>query len=273
MAKKKNVDRVFYYEDELHDDFASFDITRKEIKKNYKYFNYNIFSLLGGWLFRIFVAFPLLAFANLFFYHSHLKNRKVLRLVKRKGYYMYANHVLSFDPIVHPILINPTRYCIIVAGPETFSINPFVSWLVKSLGAVPIPNKLDLKMYDHYTEYLSHHVKRRHRVLIYPEAHIWPYCTLIRHFSHSSFRYPVNDNVPVMVATTVFKKHKHRQKPTPIIYLDGPFYPNLELDTNERIDDLALRVRQAMLKRSEVEWNYPYIRYERKNKKEKALDN
>ena len=31
-------------------------------------------------------------------------NKKVLKCYKKKGYYLYSNHVLPFDPVVLPIM-------------------------------------------------------------------------------------------------------------------------------------------------------------------------
>lgn len=271
MKEKKVEPKVIYYEDNLHDDFANFGIKKKHIKKNYHYISHNPISLFFGGLVRYLIAIPVLSLINLFAYHTSIRNRKVLKTVRKKGYYLYANHVVPFDPIIHPVLINPLKYCVAISGPEVFSIQPLITWVVKALGAIPIPNKNDVTMYMNYVKCLSHHIKRRHRILIYPEAHIWPYCTEIRDFSHSSFRYPVNDNAPVIVATTVFKKRKHHKKPKPIVFLDGPFYPNKEIiNARERGDDLALRVRATMIKRSEVEWNYPYIKYVKKTSNEET---
>lgn len=264
MGKKTNKPKIVYYEDERHDDFASADIKNKGVRSNYPYFNRNIFSRTGGWVFRQIIAIPLLLLANLLIYQSRVKNRRVLKGVKKTGYYMYANHVLDYDPITHPILLNPSKFCVVVSGPEAFSIHPIVSWMVKSLGAIPIPNKNDLEMFANYTKYLSHHIQKKHRVLIYPEAHIWPYCNFVRDFTPSSFRYPVNDNVPIITATTVFKKKRFKKKPIAYIYIDGPFYANPELTGREKVDDLAYRAQQAMKKRSEVEWNYSYIKYVKK---------
>lgn len=268
MAKKVQEPKVVFYEDERNEDFAGIDIKNKRVRSNYRYFNHNVISRTGGWFFRRVIAIPLLYLANLFLYQARVKNRRILKSVKKKGYFIYANHVLDYDPIIHPVLINPNKYCLVVSGPEAFSINPIVSWAVRSLGAIPIPNKNDLSMYTNYTKYISHHIQKKHRVLIYPEAHIWPYCNFIRNFSSGSFRYPVVDDVPIITATTVFKKKKHKKKPVAIVYLDGPFYPNPELSGKEKVDDLAQRAQQAMRKRTEIAWNYEYIRYIKKPREE-----
>ena len=85
---------------------------------------------------------------------------------------------------------------------------------------------------------------------------------MIRHFSSSSFRYPVEDDAPIMVATTVYKKKALKKKPRPIIYLDGPLYPDESItDYRERVDDLARRCFETMEKRASVDWNYEFIKY------------
>ena len=104
-----------------------------------------------------------------------------------------------------------------------------------------ISNRVDLQMMDHFTDALDYHINKRHRVLIYPEAHIWPYYNDIRHFKSVSFKYPVNQNVPIFTATTTFKQRKGNKKPKPIIYIDGPFYPDETLPVRDRVNDLAQR--------------------------------
>ena len=154
---------------------------------------------------------------------------------------------------------------LIVAGPDLFSINGFVTWLVKHFYAVPIPN-MDAKMIENFTDCISFHIKKKHRVLIYPEAHIWPYYNDIRPFKAASFRYPIDSNAPIVVATTTFKKRKGNRKPKPIIYLDGPFYPNTDLfSIHDQINDLRNRAYDAMKWRAGKEDNYAYIKYIKKD--------
>lgn len=265
---KRDNERIRYYCDELNDDFADIHIEKNSIKSDYKYLSKNPFFKAFAVCFRYLVAIPLLFLINKICYGVKVKNRNVLKAVKKRGYYLYSNHVVDFDPIMQPVMYNPGKYCLIVAGKETFSINPFVSFLVKALGAVPVPNTNDIKMYKNYCDCLHYHINKKHRVLIYPEAHIWPYYTGIRRFSNASFHFPVNDNCPIMISTTVFKKRKYRKKPKVIIYLDGPFFPNLELSKNARVSELANIAYETMVKRSNVDWNYSYIKYIKKDNKE-----
>lgn len=254
--------KVVYYQDELHDDFADNNISTKKIDSNYKYIRKSwLFRFNSFWL-RYLFAIPVLTIMMFFLYRPKIKNKKLLKLVKKNGYYVYANHVLPLDPIIIPVKANPGKACVIVAGHDVFSINPIVSWLVKHFYAIPIPNSTD--MYNNYVDCLSWHIKKKHRVLIFPEAHIWPYYNRIRKFTAGSFRYPVNDNAPIVTMTTTFKKRKGNKPPRAIIYVDGPFYPDNSLPYRERVDDLANKAYEAMKYRSENEENYEYIRYEKK---------
>ena len=179
---------------------------------------------------------------------------------------MWIQSLGQEDPlaIVLPVMTQPGKATVIIAGHELFSINGFVTWLVRHFYAIPTPN-MDITMTENFKECLSFHVKKGHRVLIYPEAHIWPYYNDIRNFRSASFRYPVDDNVPVVAATTTFKKRKGNRKPKPIIYIDGPFFPDETLSHRERIEDLATRVYEAMCYRAHSDDNYAYIEYKKKS--------
>lgn len=257
-----NEKEVVYYQDELNDDFADNKIETKKLDSNYKYVNNSwLFKFNSFWL-RYFFAVPVLTIMMLFLYRPKIKNKQVLKAVKKKGYYVYANHVIPLDPIIIPVKANPGKQCVIISGPDTFSIHPIVTWLIKHFCTIPIPN--DAEMFNNYVNALSWHIKKKHRILIFPEAHIWPYYNRIRRFKSGSFRYPVNDNAPIVTMTTTFKKRKGNKPPKPIIYVDGPFYPDESLPYRERVNDLALRAYEAMKYRSENEENYEYIRYEKR---------
>ena len=257
-------ERVIYYQDEYNDDFAGHNIKTKKVKVDYRYINKGPLFRLSSFLFKHLFAVPILWFINLVFYRPKIENKKLLKYFKKKGYYLYSNHVLPFDPVVLPIKTHIRKKTVIVAGPDLFSINGFVSWFVKHLGAVPIPNN-DKDMAEHFIDCLSWNIKRGHRVLIFPEAHIWPYYTGIRPLKPSAFRFPVNDSAPIIVATTTFKKRRGNRKPKPIIYLDGPFYADETLPLRERPAELAERVYEQMKYRASKEDNFAYIEYRKKS--------
>ena len=256
MGKKKTV----YYQDEYNDDFAGNNIETKAISSDYRYINNSWLFKTNSFLLKYLFAVPVLWLANTLVFRPKIKNKKVLKGLKKRGYYIYSNHVLPYDPVVLPIKAQARKNTVIIAGPDLFSINPLVTWLVKHFYAIPVPNK-DKEMNDRYLECLSWNINKGHSVLIYPEAHIWPYYNDIRHLKPGAFRYPVNDNAPVIVATTTFKKRKGNRKPKPIIYLDGPYYPDDSLPYRDSVQDLTDRVYECMKYRASKEDNYSYIDY------------
>ena len=262
MSKNKQTKQTIYFHDELNDDFADNGIKTVKIKDDYRYINKSwLFRFNSFWL-RYFFAIPVLTILMLFMYRPKIKNKQVLKQLKKKGYYIYSNHVIPLDPIIIPVKSNPGKACVIISSADTFSIHPIVTWLVKHFLAIPVPN--DKSMFQNYVDALSWHINKRHRVLIFPEAHIWPWYNKIRKFKAGSFRYPVNDEAPIVTYTTTFKKREGNRKPKPIIYIDGPFYPDMSLPYRERVDDLANRAYEAMKYRSESVENYEYIHYEKK---------
>jgi 1-acyl-sn-glycerol-3-phosphate acyltransferase len=196
----------------------------------------------------------------LFMYRPKFKNKQVLKQVKKQGYYIYANHVIPLDPIIIPVKTNPGKACIIISSYDAFSIHPIVTWLIKHFYTIPIPS--DKEMFKNYVDCLSWHIKKKHRVLIFPEAHIWPYYTEIRPFVSGSFRYPVNANKPVVVLTNTYvpvgKKGKRFRLVT---HIDGPFYPDLSLDKKDAIEKLRNEVYDCMVKRSKEVPQFEHYRY------------
>lgn len=260
MAKKEK--KIVYYSDYLHDDFAVNKIKTKKVKEDYKYINNNIFFKMFSWFIRYIIAVPILTVVTYFYNGTKIYNKKVLKQVKHKGYFLYANHTQTLDPCAHVVRINPSKYTCIIASHDAFSINKFVTFLVKSLGTIPIPNTP--KMYNSYLKAMSYHINKKHRVLLYPEKHIWPYYNKIRDFTADTFRYPVLNNAPIITATTCYKKVKLFKRPRIKIYLDGPFYPNLNLAYRDAVNDLKNIALEAMKNRANVEWNYEYIIYKKK---------
>lgn len=262
MPKKQP--KVIYYTDELNDDFANKKIKRKEIPNDYKYVNHSWLFKVNAFLLRYLFAIPILWMINTFIYRPKIVNKEIFKLVKKKGYFIYSNHVLPFDPVVIPIVVDTRKPCLIISSHELFSINKLTSWMVRHFFAIPVPNA-DYEMNQNFVEAIKYHLNKQHRVLIYPEAHIWPYYKGIRHFKSASFRYPVDDDAPVIVMTTTFKKRKGNRKPKPIIYVDGPFYKDETLSYREQISDLAERAYQTMLSHSQREDNFEYIKYIKKS--------
>ena len=145
----------------------------------------------------------------------------------------------------------------IVVNPDAVSFKGF-EWFVKMSGSLPVPSKITgLK---NFMNAIERRVNHHHPIVIFPEAHIWPYYTKIRPYKSTSFRYPIKFDKPTYCFTTTYKKRKFSNKPNITVYVDGPFYYNKDLSIKEAEKDLRDRVYNCMLKRSELS-NYEYYKY------------
>ena len=97
--------------------------------------------------------------------------------------------------------------------------------------------------------------------MVFPEAHVWPYCNFIREFPKTSFRFPIEDEVPTFVYTTTFKKTIFRKIPKVIVNISGPFY-GVGNTNKEKITSLHDQVYDEMKKNSIN--SYEFIKYIKK---------
>ena len=116
-----------------------------------------------------------------------------------------------------------------------------------------------------FNQAIEHILSKDNPILIYPEAHLWPYYTKIRPFDNKSFRYPVNLNKPVFTFTTTYHKRKHSKKPKIVIYVDGPFYPDRSLDKKSAMQKLRDEVYQKMCERAKLS-DYEFVKYVKRSK-------
>ena len=262
----KGKEKVIYFTDELNDEFSTAKITPKKIDGKFKYLHKNPF-----WYVLRFVLYRLIAipFGWLFLklkFHHKIKNRQVLKQARKTGAYIYGNHTqASADPFVPTMLTFPKSAYLIV-HPSNVSIKG-VGWAMPYLGALPLPD--DITATRHFMEALNHFANKNKNVVIYPEAHIWPYYTGIRPFKSTSFKYPIKFNKPVFCFTNTYQKRGKKVKM--VTYVDGPFYPDKKLSLKEQEQDLRNQVYEQMTERSKLN-NIDVIKYIRKNEKEETND-
>lgn len=249
--------KIIYYSDPLNDDFAGTHIKRKPPKKRFQYVPTNLFWKISSFLLYRVIVIP---FAKVYLKTVHgtkIYGKEKLKEIEG-GFYMYGNHTSSFADAIHPGCCVSPRKAYILVNPDATSI-PFISGIVRQLGGVPLyedikSRKECLKAIELFTQ--------KDVVFIYPEAHIWPYCTWIRPFLDTSFRYPVRQNLPTFSCTTVIKKRKLTSIPKIEYYIDGPFYGRG--NTSKEIQtDLRNQVFETMVERSK-ESNYDRYIYRMK---------
>lgn len=253
MDKRK----VIYYRDELNDEFSTAQITPRTIDESYVYINDSVFKQFTHIFWYRIVATPIAWLYVKLVFHQKTVGRKAFKECKKKGYFMYGNHTqVVGDPFI-PNIINFPKNDYIIVHPNNVSM-PVLGKVTPSLGALPLPD--DKGAYKNFLAAIDTHIERKHTVVVYPEAHIWPYYTKIRPFPDTSFTYPAKLLAPVYCFTNTYHKRRHGKEPKIITYVDGPFFPDPEKPIKARRRELRDRVYEAMCKRAECS-DHEQIRY------------
>ena len=251
--------KVFYYKDELNDEFSGITRKTRVIDEKFKYVHKNIF-----WKICEFVAYRIimLPFAYLYTkikFRNKIVGKEKLKAAGKSGYFMYANHTLMGGDAFIPNIVNFPRKTYTIVHPDNIStkFGPWNTFLLMN-GALPLPS--NLKASKNFFAAMEHFAGKGKALQIYPEAHIWPYYTKIRPFKEISFRYPVKFDKPVFCFTNTYHKRRHGDKVKVITYIDGPFYKNPDLPPKEQEMDLRNRVYEAMCERAKLS-TYEYTTF------------
>ena len=247
---------IRYYES-YGDDFEKSANQNFQLPENYKWVRNDLLSkFLSGLIYGLAVSLGG-AYCR-FFLHVRVKGRDKLK-GQKGGFFIYGNHTQPIGDVFIPAVCALPKRIYTVVGTANYGI-PVVGKILPFLGALPIVDSL------HGIKELNKAVKKRiedgHPVVIYPEAHVWEYCTEIRPFPDTSFRFPVKLNKPAFAMTVTYKKSKFFKKPTAQVYLDGPFYPQGDSD-KEKTKNLHETVVLAMQERSKKS-DCQYIVYKAK---------
>ena len=248
--------KTYFYSDELNDDFAfAYVKKQKQIEDNYRYISHNIFfMILEFFVYRIIMT--LIAIFSCLHKRVKIKNRKIVRKAHGK-YFLFGNHTQIPDDAYIPNLIGFPRKSFIIVNPDAVSFKGF-EWFVKMSGSLPVPSKISgLK---NFMNAIERRIDHHHPIVVYPEAHIWPYYTKIRPFKSTAFRYPIKYDVPAYCFTTTYQKRKFSKKPKITVYVDGPFYPKQDLHGKEQEIELRNQVYNCMVERSKNS-TYEYYKY------------
>lgn len=239
--KKKTV----YYKSE-EDEFSRARITPRVIDKSYRYLpTSSAERIFSASLYRC-VATPLAyTYVKARFSRRIIGKDKLLPYAKC-GYFLYGNHTHAiFDALNPGTLVFPKR-AYTVASAENLSIKG-LGIGAKHLGAIPIPDTA--LAYRAFKDAIRQRIDEGACIVIYPEAHIWPYHTGIRSFPETSFYLPASLNTPVFCFTNTY--HKGGALGVRVItYIDGPFFPDGALDKRKNAALLADSVRRAMIERA-----------------------
>lgn len=254
---KNSKPQIIEYSDELNDEFSKAKITPRKIDGGFKYDKSAVWSFIS-FIFQNFLSMPVKTGYLKFKFHHKFVGKEKLKDYKKQGVFIYSNHTQPFSDTFTPSLaVFPTRNFLIV-NPENISVKGS-GWLVELLGAVPVPG--DLQSAKNFLDRITKLSNKGYSVTIYPEAHIWPYYTKIRPFKSVSFKYPVKLNKPCFTVTNTYQKRKNGVKM--VSYIDGPFFPDNQLNPKCRQEDLRNRIYEQMCQRS-LKNNVEVIKYIKK---------
>ena len=247
--------KVKYFSNDT-DEVVNFNIKRKQIDENYKYQSKNPIYIWTSFVVYRLILTPIFWLYLKFFQRIEIKNRKVLKKVNG-GYYIYSNHTNQICDAVCPTFICNPRKPHVVVNADNISL-PFLGGIVKMCGALPLPD--DITSAKNFSATIKELNLKKQPIFIFPEAHLWPYYTKIREFPSNAFHYPVETNSPIFTSTTTYHKRKFSKRPKIKIFVDGPFYPDLTLNKQERKQKLCETAFKQMCSRASLN-SYEYVKY------------
>lgn len=268
MSKNKE-QKVIYYSDEINDEFSDDSIKAITIDENYKYGEDSFWWNVKRFFWYRIITIPLSwAFLKIK-YHHKIVGKEILKSMKHKPYFMYGNHTNQMgDPFI-PGYVCDLVYIYAIVHANNVSI-PFIGKRMKYIGAMPLPATIGAT--KNFMDYMKLRIEGNYPIVIYPEAHIWPYYTKIRPFLDLSFRYPVQYKLPAYCFTNTYQKRRFSKTPKIVTYIDGPFWPDENLSAKEQKKDLRNKVYNAMVERSKNN-NVELIKYIYKEKENNEVKN
>ncbi|MTV82593.1 1-acyl-sn-glycerol-3-phosphate acyltransferase [Secundilactobacillus folii] len=251
--KFKNGQTIFYQS--LTDDVIKSHQQDYQLPKSYKWQKNSVYICIQQ-------VFQWLISGFAYFYchwwlHIRYVNGNLLKQL-HSGAYLYANHTQPQGDVFSPFCV--IHHPAVIVSPANLGI-PIIGRLIPLGGGLPIPN--NIRDMHRFTEAVYQQVDQNHTVVIYPEAHVWPFATRIRPFNETSFHYPSYHPAPVYTMTTTYQASKWHQKPNITVYLDGPFFVDTSLPAKQRQKDLHDKVMLQFEKRSQNS-SYAYLNYERR---------
>lgn len=243
MEKRKTI----YYNDELGDEFSKAQITPRQIDGSYVYVRHGAWHTFTHFFWYRIVATPLAFLYTKIKFHHKVIGREKLKSCSDMGYFIYGNHTQDIADACIPSMLTLRKQTYIIVHPNNVSI-PFVGRVTPSLGALPLPD--DMAALRNFNKAVEHRIVQKKQIMIYPEAHIWPFCTWIRNFSDASFVYPVKAGTPVFCMTNTYARRRFGKKPRIVTYVDGPFYPDTSLSARAQRKELRDRVYECMCERA-----------------------
>ena len=171
------------------------------------------------------------------------------------GAFIYANHTQPVGDVFVPrTLPYPVS---IIAGPANLGLPVIGKWLPAGR-AIMLPSTR--RQYPQFLAAIKHAQMSGQLIVVYPEAHVWPYYTGIRPFDATSFHYPAQLQAPVFTMTTTYQAGSRPHHLQEIIYIDGPF--SVDESLPKKLQQQALfQQAQAQLQRRSQQSTATVVQY------------
>ncbi len=264
-------ERVFYYTSEEDDPIKTDEQEQKievGLPEGYQFIPKNPFvRMYSSVLYHGFKLFG--QYYERGYWKAKFHGREKLKQARGKGYLIYANHTNPFHDVFGPAIAANRRIFTIIS-PVNLLV-PGMGKILPLIGGMPLGKSKEEKAAFHTA--IDKRLKQKNAVVIYPEAHVWPFYTGIKKFpaGDRSFVYATRNNLPIFTMTTTYHKRKNKKRgdlPRMDIYIDGPFWPDPKLSDDENRAKLAKEAYDSLVKNSKHS-TYDYIKYIKKSEKKK----
>lgn len=190
----------------------------------------------------------------------HIIGKNKLKSYKNHPYFVYGNHTQVLNDVFMPLTLFGSQQYYALASQSNWGI-PFIGKFLLPYGGLPVGK--NIKQSIKLLRAIETLVKQNKHILIYPEAHLWPYYTKIRPFPSTSMNFPVTLKTPIFVMTTTYHKPSIGKRPKIKVYIDGPFWPDQSLTKKEQQIQLQEKVAQQMKQHAKTS-DYSYYQYVQK---------
>ncbi|MBQ3413731.1 1-acyl-sn-glycerol-3-phosphate acyltransferase [Candidatus Saccharibacteria bacterium] len=261
-------ERVFYYESEEDDPIKTNEQEQKievGLPEGYEFIPRHFWvRMYSAVLFRLFWVFG--QWYERRYWQAKFYGQEKLAAAKGRGFVLYCNHTNPFHDVFGPAVAAKRRIFTVIS-PVNLLI-PGIGKFLPMIGGMPLGKTRAEK--QAFNEAVDKRLGQKKVLVIYPEAHVWPYHTGVRKFPAGgrSFKYAVRNKLPVYTMTTTYHKRKDKKRgelPRMDVYIDGPFWPDEKLSDVENQEMLAEKVFESMEKHAKKS-TYEYFRYIKRGK-------
>lgn len=253
---KKRDKKTIIYSDPVNDEFSGVGPRPKiTVGKNYPYIRrgpiYRFFRFI---VYKI-IMLPVAHLYCFFKFRVKFVGREKIVPYKKSGMFIYGNHTqIPGDAFIPNVLLSP-HDAYFVVNPDNVALRG-TRMFMTMVGAIPTPTEIG--GFGPFGKAIEQRISEGAAVVIFPEAHIWPYYVGIRPFASTSFRYPAKSGSPVFSLTVTYRRGR-TGRPRVVAYVDGPFFA--EGSVREAQEALREAVYSAMCSRAETPDNYEFVVY------------